>query len=120
MSNILVVEDENFLTRVLEDNLIAEGYIVDSAKNGEEALKKIEKKKPDLVLLDILMPKSDGFYALKKIKTNPRWKSIPVIVLSNLGEEMVLKQALETGANDYFIKSEYSIEKVIKEIKNYL
>jgi len=120
MSHILIVEDENFLIRTLEDNLVAEGYTVDVAKDGEEAVEKIGKKKPDLILLDLLMPKKDGFYVLEETKKNPEWKLIPVIVLSNLGEDTVIKKALEMGADDYFVKSQHPIQEIIEKVKDYL
>ncbi|MDD5738511.1 MAG: response regulator [Candidatus Pacebacteria bacterium] len=120
MNNILIIEDEDFLIRALKDNLLAEGCFVDVAKNGEEAIERMKGKEPDLILLDILMPKSDGFHVLKEIKSHTKWKSVPVIILSNLGEEMVIKQALRAGANDYFIKSQHPIHEVIKKVKEYL
>jgi len=120
MNNILIVEDEDFLIRALEDNLTAEGYTVDIAKNGEEALEKIGKKKPNLVLLDLLMPKKDGFYVLEEVKKNPEWKLIPVIVLSNLGGDADIKRALEMGADDYFVKSQHPIQEVMEKVKDYL
>lgn len=120
MNHILIVEDEDFLIRVLEDNLVAEGYAVDIAKNGEEAIAKIGEKKPGLVLLDILMPKRDGFYVLEEIKKNPEYKLIPVIILSNLGEDVAIKRALKMGADDYFVKSQHPIQEVIAKVKDYL
>lgn len=120
MATILIVEDENFLIRTLQDNLIAEGFAVDIAKDGEEAVKIIGKNKPDLILLDLLMPKKDGFYVLKELKKNPKWKSIPVIVLSNLGDDIEIKRAMKMGVDDYFIKSQHSIDEVIKKVKEYL
>jgi len=120
MNHVLIVEDEDFLIRTLEDNLKAEGYAVDIAKNGEEAIEKIGKNKPNLVLLDILMPKKDGFYVLGEIKKNLEWKLIPVIVLSNLGEDTTIKKALEMGADDYFVKSQHPIQEVIEKVKDYL
>ncbi len=119
MKNILIVEDENFLILALKDNLIKDGFTVSIAKNGEQAIKKIKKIKPNIILLDILMPKSDGFFALKKIKKNLEWKSIPVIILSNIEEEKAIKKTMEMGANDYFIKSQHSIYEVIKKIESY-
>lgn len=120
MSRILIVEDENFLVQALEDNLTAEGYAVDIARDGEEAVKKIGKKEPSLVLLDLLLPKKNGFFVLEEIKKNPKWKLIPVIVLSNLGEDGVIKRALEMGADDYFVKSQHPIQEVIEKVKDYL
>jgi DNA-binding response OmpR family regulator len=120
MSNILIVEDEEFLIRTLEDNLIAEGYKVDVVKNGESAIKKIGKKKPALILLDLLMPKKDGFYVLEEIKKHPEWKIVPVIVLSNLGDDTAIKRALQLGADDYFVKSQHPIQEVVEKAKEYL
>lgn len=120
MKHVLIVEDEYFLIQALADNLLAEGCTVDTAPNGEEAIKRIGEKKPDLVLLDLLMPKRDGFYVLKRMKKNPEWELIPVIVLSNLGEDMVIKRALEMGADDHLVKSQHPIQEVIKRVKNHL
>ncbi|MDD5750614.1 MAG: response regulator [Candidatus Pacebacteria bacterium] len=120
MNHILLVEDEDFLIRTLEDNLTADGYAVSIARDGEDAIEKIGKKKPDIILLDILLPKKDGFYVLEEIKKNPKWKLIPVIVLSNLGENTIIKRAMEAGADDYFVKSQHPIEEVIEKVKDYL
>ena len=120
MKNILIVEDEEFLSLALKDNLTAEGSTVDIAANGDEAVEHIRKKKPDLILLDLLMPKRDGFYVLEEVKKNPEWKLIPVLVLSNLGGDAEIKRALEMGADDYFVKSQHPIEEVIEKIKDYL
>ena len=117
---VLIVEDEAFLAQVLKDNLEAEGYIVDFVTNGEEAIAYLHKNRPDLILLDLLMPKKDGFYVLGEVKKNLEWKVVPVIVLSNLGGDVEIKKALEMGANDYFVKSQHPIEEVVEEVKNYL
>lgn len=117
---ILIAEDESFLSRALQDNLESEGYTVDVASNGEEALTHIQAHRPALILLDLLMPKMDGFGVLEKVRTNPEWSSIPVIVLSNLGGDDELKRALDMGANDYFVKSQHPIEEVIEKVKGYL
>jgi DNA-binding response OmpR family regulator len=118
--NILIVEDEDFLIRALKDNLVAENYKVDVARNGGEALGKIKKNKPDIILLDILMPGKDGFYVLEKVKNDSELKLIPVIVLSNLEGDKTIKQALEMGADDYFVKSQHPIQEVIEKVKDYL
>jgi DNA-binding response OmpR family regulator len=120
MSSILIAEDEDFLVRTLKDNLDTEGYTVYVAKNGEEAIQRIKEKKPDLILLDLLMPKKDGFYVLGEVKSNPDWKLIPVIILSNLGEDESIKRALEAGADDYFVKSQHPIQEVVEKVKDYL
>lgn len=120
MNYILIAEDEEFLAQALQDNLETEDYEVAIARNGEEAIERIHRRRPDLILLDLLMPKRDGFYVLEEIKKNTAWKSIPVIVLSNLGEDTVINRALEMGADDYFVKSQHSIDEVIGKVKKYL
>lgn len=120
MNHVLIVEDEEFLVRALKDNLESEGCAVDTAANGEEAIDRIKKQKPDIILLDLLMPKKDGFYVLEEVKKNPEWKLIPIIVLSNLGGDAEIKRALEMGADDYFVKSQHPIEEVIEKVKEYL
>jgi len=120
MNRVLIVEDEEFLSRAVKDNLEAEKYIVNTAKDGGAAIKSIQKNRPDIILLDLLMPKHDGFYVLEDVKKNPEWKLIPIIVLSNLGGDADIKKALEMGANDYFVKSQHPIEEVIEKVKDYL
>jgi len=120
MNKILIVEDEEFLIRALKDNLEAERCVIDIATNGDEAIKRIQKNRPDIILLDLLMPKKDGFHVLKEVKKNPEWKLIPVIVLSNLGGDAEIKRALEIGADDYFVKSQHPIEEVLEKVKEYL
>ncbi len=119
MPRILIAEDEEFLIMALKDNLESEDYNVDVARDGEEVLKQLKKHKPQIVLLDLLMPQKDGFYVLEEMKKNPEWKLIPVIVLSNLGGDADIKRALALGAEDYFIKSQHPIEEVIDKIKEY-
>lgn len=120
MNRILIVEDEEFLMRALKDNLESEGCATDTAANADEAMERIKRERPNLILLDLLMPKKDGFYVLEEVKKNPEWKLIPVIVLSNLGGDAEIKRALEMGADDYFVKSQHPIEEVIEKIKEYL
>ena len=120
MNRILIVEDEEFLLKALSDNFETEGFTVDVARNGEEAISQIKKRKPDLVLLDLLLPKVGGFDVLKAMKDNTEWNLIPVIVLSNLGGDEQIKKAFELGADDYFVKSQHPIEEVIEKVKNTL
>jgi len=120
MNRILIVEDEEFLVRALKDNLESEGCTVDTAMNGDEAMERVKKSRPNLILLDLLMPKKDGFYVLDEVKKNSEWKLIPIIVLSNLGGDAEIKKALEMGADDYFVKSQHPIEEVIEKVKEYL
>lgn len=119
MKRVLIVEDEEFLIKALGDNLESEGFTVDMALNGEEAMEKIRKQRPDIILLDLLLPIKDGFYVLEELRKNPEWKLIPIIVLSNLDSDTEIKRALELGADDYFVKSQHPIEEVIDMIKEY-
>ena len=120
MVNILIAEDEELLAQALYDSLSATDCNVSIAKDGVEAIKQLEKSKPDLILLDLLMPKRDGFYVLGEARNNPDWRTIPIIVLSNLGEEIAIKRAMDMGANDYYIKSKISIKNLAEKIKQYI
>lgn len=120
MHRILIVEDEDFLVQALKDNFEAEGYTIDVAKNGDDAMQRVRWQLPNLILLDLLMPKQDGLYVLEEMKKNPEWKTIPIIVLSNLGTDEVIKRALDMGADDYFVKSQHPIGEVIEKVKEYL
>ncbi len=118
--HVLVVEDEDFLVRVLTDNLESEGYKVEVALDGEEAMKKLKESRPSIILLDLLLPKKDGFQVLEEVKANPDLNLIPVIVLSNLGGDDDIKRALSLGADDYFVKSQHPIAEVMEKVKKYL
>lgn len=120
MNHILIVEDEEFLVLALKDNFEAEGCTVDVARNGDEAMQQIEHHRPTLILLDLLMPKQDGFHVLQAVRKNPEWSLIPIIVLSNLGGDTEIKRALAMGADDYFVKSQHPIDEVIARVKEYL
>ncbi len=116
MKKILIVEDEEFVSMALRDSLESEGYKVDVVQDGEEVIGHIKKNIPDIILLDLLLPKRDGFSLLEEIKKNPEWKLIPIIVLSNLSDEQGIKRALDMGANDYFVKSQHSIEEILQKV----
>lgn len=120
MNHVLIVEDEEFLVRAVKDNLLSEGNTVSVAMDGEAVFEEIKKKKPALILLDLLLPKKNGFDVLRDLKANPEWQLIPVIVLSNLGEDSEIKRALDLGASDYFVKSQHPIQEVIEKVQEYL
>lgn len=113
---ILIIEDDQTYATVYNLKLAKEGFRVEFASNGEEALRILEKGKPDLIILDLILPIMDGFEVLKRIRSNPDWKDIKVIVLSVLGQEEDKKRVQELGIVDYFVKSEISINEVIKRI----
>jgi|SRR3989344_5530509 len=113
---ILIVEDEEILLNVLKDRFEAEGWEVTVAKNGEEAMTAINKASFELVLLDLLMPKKDGFQVLEEVRNNPELKNLPIIVLSNLGGDEDIKKALALGANDYFVKTQHPLSEVVEKV----
>ena len=118
---ILVVEDESFLSKVLSERLEDEGFgQVDVAGNGEEALQKVQDHNPDIILLDMILPKMNGFEVLEHLKKDTKYKKIPVMVLSNLGQDQDVEQAKALGAVDYLVKSNFSLQKVVQKITDIL
>lgn len=120
MKKILIVEDEKALVEVLRDEFNLHKYTVVVAYNGEEAMEKIRKETPDFVLLDLLLPRKDGFEVLKEIKEDRELRHIPVLVLSNLGQDDDIKKALGLGAVDYFVKTQHPIKEVIEKVQHYI
>lgn len=120
MKNILLVEDEVFLANLLKSRLEKEGLAVQAARDGEEALEFIKKTKYDLVLLDIILPKLSGFEVLEKIQADPQLQNVPVMVISNLGQEGDVSRGQSLGTVDYFVKALISIEDLIVSVKKYL
>ena len=114
---ILLVEDDRFLRKAAEATLRQRGFIVLTAADGEEALRQARAETPDLVLLDLIMPKLQGFEVLKRLKEDPGTASIPVIVLSNLGQERDVQQAMELGALAYHIKSNLSLQALVRQVE---
>ena len=117
MKKILLVEDDNFIIDIYITKLKEVGFSVQSAVNGEDAIVKIKQSKPDLVLLDIVLPQVTGFEFLQKIKSMPELKNVPVIVLSNLGQKKEVEKGLDLGAVKYLIKAHYTPTEVVKEIR---
>ena len=117
---VMIVEDDEHISKVYEIKLAKEGYATSLAVDGEEAVTKITSEKPDLILLDLMIPKKDGFGVLEDIKKVPSLASIPVIVLSNLGQQSDQDRALGLGANEYLVKVDYPIQEVVDRIKGYL
>jgi len=101
---VLVVDDEEYIQHILNFSFGAEGYDVVTAADGEEAIKKAKSEKPDIIVLDIMMPKMDGYEACKRLKTDPSTKSIPVILLTAKGREVDRKLGAQAGADDYVVK----------------
>lgn len=114
---ILIVEDDTFLLDMYATKLSLEGFEVLSATDGEKGFKVAKEKLPDMVLLDILLPKMDGFMVLKKMKEESATKNIPVILLTNLGQKEDVKKGLALGANDYLIKAHFMPSEVVSKIR---
>lgn len=119
-TKILVVEDETFLVKIYSVKLKKEGYDVIIVNDGEEAVKMAEEFAPDIILLDLMLPKMNGFDALERIRANPVNKNTPIIVLSNLGQDEDLKRAKSLGADDYLVKANFSIQEVVGKIRETL
>jgi len=120
MAKILIVEDDRFLRELIARKLKNEGYEVLEAVDGEEGLKRIKEEKPDLILLDLILPGIDGFEVLAKAKEDPDTTQIPVIILSNLGQREEVEKGLKLGAIDYLIKAHFTPGEIIEKIKNIL
>ncbi|MBM3257957.1 MAG: response regulator [Candidatus Nealsonbacteria bacterium] len=116
MKKILFIEDESTLQKTLGEVLTNEGYQVVSALDGELGLRTAKKEKPDLILLDLILPKMNGFDVLKNIKKDAEIKDIPIIVLTNLESMEDIQKALELGAATYLVKANYSLEEVLEKI----
>lgn len=117
---ILVVEDEEILLTALSEELKQEGFTVVGARDGVEGVEKSLSEKPDLILLDLVMPRLDGIGALKQIKENPVTKDIPVVILTNLSDYDKISDALTLGAMDYLVKANYRLEDLVTKIKTVL
>lgn len=120
MTHILIAEDDGLLQKVMRTKFEKAGYRVSIAGDGEEALAKMRAEKPALVLLDIRMPKKNGFEVLKEAKRDPAIADIPVLILSNLSQDPDIEKGLELGAADYIVKSDLSISDVVKKAGEYV
>jgi len=117
---ILVVEDEITLNKALVEFLSGENFQVLSASDGEKGLELAKTENPDLILLDIILPKKDGYEVLDELKKEEKTKGIPVILLTNLESQEDIGKALEKGANSYLIKADYKLEDIVKKVKETL
>lgn len=120
MKTILFVEDESALQKTFGDLLRQEGYEMISALDGELGIGLANNKKPNLILLDLVLPKASGFEVLKKLKEDVATKEIPVIVLTNLESMEDIEKALGLGATTYLVKANYSLEEILEKVKKTL
>ncbi|MCD6114737.1 response regulator [bacterium] len=117
MEKILIVEDDKFLRELIAKKLLKEGYEVEEAIDGEDGVRKTKKVMPDLILLDLILPGIDGFEVLKRIKEDEKTASIPVVILSNLGQKDEIEKGLNLGAVDFLIKAHFTPEEIVEKIK---
>ena len=117
---ILIVEDDNFLETLVARKFVSSGVEVIGVENGKDAILEMENEKPDVVLLDVMMPGMDGFEVLKKVMENPKIANIPIIVFSNFSEDEKITEAKNLGARDYLIKSNFTLDELLIKIKDIL
>ncbi|MBI2042573.1 MAG: response regulator [Candidatus Nealsonbacteria bacterium] len=116
---IVLIEDDEALAEVLYSELTEADFEVFPAFDGEEGLKQVKEKKPDLVLLDLILPKIHGFEVLAELKKSPHTQGIPVIILTLLGEDEDIKKGLKLGAEDYIVKSSHAVAEIVEKVKNF-
>lgn len=116
---IVLVEDDEILAKVVYEELSEAGFDVFQAFDGEEGLELARSKNPDLLLLDLILPKKNGFDALEELKKSPVTHGIPVIILTMLGRDDDIKKGLRLGANDYIVKSQHAIGEIVEKVKNF-
>lgn len=121
-TKVLIVEDDKFLSELISTKLDKEGFDIALAGDGEAGLKKMEEFKPDIVLLDIMLPGMDGFEVLEKRNVHPdeAVKKVPVIILSNFGQESKVEKGLQLGAVDYLVKANFTTGEIVTKIKDVL
>ena len=117
---ILCIEDEPHLQEELTAAFVEDGYTVKNAYDGEMGLSLAKQEKPDMILLDLILPKKDGFEVLELLKSDPATKNIPVIVLSNLETAENVEKAVRLGAVSYLVKPNYEISHILQKVKNVL
>lgn len=119
-TKVLLVEDDKMIIDMYTLKFTQEGYNVIQAENGKDGLALAKKEVPDIILLDIILPKMDGFTVLKKLKEDKNLADIPVVLLTNLGQDGDVKKGLELGANDYLIKANFTPSQVVDKVKSVL
>ncbi|TSC69913.1 MAG: two-component system, OmpR family, alkaline phosphatase synthesis response regulator PhoP [Parcubacteria group bacterium Gr01-1014_70] len=117
---ILLVEDDDFVGRAYKDGLRRAGFLVETAMDGNEAVKKAKSVLPDLIVLDLVMPLKNGFEVLEELRKDKAYSAIPIMVVSNLGQETDIEKAMQLGATDYLIKNQFSMKQMVERIQKYL
>jgi DNA-binding response OmpR family regulator len=117
---LLIIEDDIVLQKALSDYLVTEDFEIKCAEDGEVGVRMALEEKPDLILLDIVLPKKDGYTVLTEVRANESTKYIPIVLLTNLGSISDVEKALELGATTYLVKADYKLEEVTAKIKEIL
>jgi DNA-binding response OmpR family regulator len=117
LKTILIVEDDTILRDLISQKLKKADYDIVEAVDGEEGLKKAKEKKPDIILLDLILPGIDGFGVLEQIKKDPTIDKIPVVILSNLGQKEEIEKGMSLGATDFLIKAHFTLSEIVEKIK---
>ena len=117
-TKVLLVEDDKMIIDMYTLKFSQEGYDIMQAENGQDGLDLAKSQLPDIILLDIILPQMDGFTVLKELKADANTKDIPVVLLTNLGQDGDVKKGLELGANDYLIKANYTPSQVVDKVKS--
>ena len=119
---ILLVEDDQILAKLYQTKFQREDFDIQLAFDGEEGLEKMKSFNPDLIILDLIMPKVDGFTFLMKLKDDQGLsaRKTPILVLSNLGQESDVKKAMNMGASNFFIKADVSLSQMVEMVRKYL
>jgi len=120
MKKILLIEDDKFLRELMVKKLLTMDYDVVSAVDGESGLSMIKEAKPDVVLLDLILPGINGFEVLEKAKSDPNTVAIPVIILSNLGQGDDIERGLKLGAKDFLVKAHFTPQEIVNKLQSYL
>jgi len=122
MPKILLVEDDPFLSSLLKNRLQKENFEISLARDGEEALSFLKSDKPDLILLDLILPKKTGFEIMEEMRRDPQMQSqeLPIIIISNLGQPEDVSRGQELGAIEYFVKAKTSIDELVQKVKEFL
>lgn len=120
MKKILIVEDDQLIFSILSRELLDAGYLVANAFDGEQAVQVARDEKPDIVLLDILLPKKNGFEVLQELKADAALAQIPVVILSNLGQPEDLQKGKDLGAIDYMVKVEFEPKQIVAKVRTLL
>ncbi|MFA5169415.1 MAG: response regulator [Candidatus Paceibacterota bacterium] len=117
LKKILLIEDDRFLRELMNKKLLSMGYDVVSASDGESGLTAIKESKPDVVLLDLILPGINGFEVLERAKKDPETANVPVIILSNLGQSEDIEKGLKLGAKDFLVKAHFTPQEIITKLK---